>query len=106
MSARSLGPPIRWVGLALLSFSAVLMTTPGSAQESTISPEASALLKKAAGLASGSGLPHKNKVAKLTKAQVMEVVKAKRPDLNSKSDEAAFRVIAGTARQMGIEIEG
>jgi large subunit ribosomal protein L11 len=72
----------------------------------TKQPPASSLLKKAAGLASGSGLPHKEKVAKLTRAQIMDVVKAKRPDLNAKSDEAAFRVIAGTARQMGIEIEG
>lgn len=71
----------------------------------TKQPPASSLLKKAAGLASGSGLPHKNKVAKLTKAQVMEVAKTKRPDLNANSDEAAFRIIAGTARQMGIEID-
>ena len=71
----------------------------------TKQPPASAMLKKAAGLASGSGLPHKTKVAKLTKAQVMEVAKAKMPDLNANSDEAAFRIIAGTARQMGIEIE-
>ena len=71
----------------------------------TKQPPASAMLKKIAGLASGSGLPHKAKVAKLTQAQVMEVAKAKMPDLNAKSDEAAFRIIAGTARQMGIEIE-
>ena len=72
----------------------------------TKQPPASALLKKAAGIASGSGEPHKVKVATITKAQVMEIVKIKRPDLSAKSDEAAARIIAGSARQMGIEIEG
>ena len=71
----------------------------------TKQPPASAMLKKAAGLAKGSGLPHKEKVARLTKEQVMEVARAKAPDLNANTDEAAFRIIAGTARQMGIEIE-
>ena len=71
----------------------------------TKQPPASAMLKKIAGLASGSSLPHKTKVAKLTQAQVKEVAKAKMPDLNAKSEEAACRIIAGTARQMGIEIE-
>ncbi|MDA0811643.1 MAG: 50S ribosomal protein L11 [Verrucomicrobia bacterium] len=71
----------------------------------TKQPPASSLLKKAAGLASGSALPHKTKVAKLTTAQIMEVAKTKMPDLNANSEEAAFRIIAGTARQMGIEID-
>lgn len=70
----------------------------------TKQPPSSNMLKKAAGIASGSRVPHKEKVAKLTKAQVMAVAKAKMPDLNANSDEAAFRIIAGTARQMGIEI--
>ncbi len=70
----------------------------------TKQPPASNLLKKAANIASGSKIPHKEKVAKLSKAQVMAVVKTKMPDLNANSDEAAFRIIAGTARQMGIEI--
>ncbi len=70
----------------------------------TKQPPSSNMLKKAAGIASGSKVPHKEKVAKLTKAQVMAVAKAKMPDLNANSDEAAFRIIAGTARQMGIEI--
>jgi large subunit ribosomal protein L11 len=70
----------------------------------TKQPPASNLLKKAANIASGSKIPHKEKVAKLSKAQVMAVAKAKMPDLNANSDEAAFRIIAGTARQMGIEI--
>ena len=72
----------------------------------TKSPPASVLLKKAANIAAGSKEPNKQKVAKLTKKQVMDIVKIKAKDLNSRSDEAGFRVIAGTARQMGIEIEG
>ena len=72
----------------------------------TKSPPASILLKKAANIAAGSKEPNKIKVAKLTKKQVMDIVRIKAKDLNSRSDEAGFRVIAGTARQMGIEIEG
>lgn len=70
----------------------------------TKSPPAAILLKKMAGIASGSKQPNKTKVGKVTRKQVMEIVKIKRKDLNAKSDEAAFRVIAGTARQAGIEI--
>lgn len=69
-------------------------------------PPASSLLKKAANIASGSGEPNKITVATITKAQVMEIVKIKGPDLNAKDDEAAARIIAGSARQMGIKIEG
>ena len=70
----------------------------------TKSPPAAILLKKAANIASGSKEPNRTKVGKVTKKQVMDIVKIKRKDLNAKSDEAAFRVIAGTARQAGIEI--
>ena len=70
----------------------------------TKSPPAAILLKKAAGLAAGSKEPNKTKVAKLTKKQVLDIVKIKRGDMNARSDEAAFRTLAGTARQMGIEI--
>jgi large subunit ribosomal protein L11 len=69
-------------------------------------PPAGNLLKKAAGLASGSKEPNRNKVGKITKAQLMEVVKIKMPDLNTRNPEAAARILAGTARQMGLEIEG
>ena len=72
----------------------------------TKSPPAAILLKKAAGIAAGSKEPNKVKVGKLTKKQVLDIVKIKATDLNSRNDEAGFRVIAGTARQMGIEIEG
>jgi large subunit ribosomal protein L11 len=72
----------------------------------TKQPPAGNLLKKAAGIASGSKEPHKIKVAKLTKEKLMEVVSRKMPDLNTKNPEAAARILAGTARQMGIEVEG
>jgi large subunit ribosomal protein L11 len=68
-------------------------------------PPAGVLLKKAAGIASGSKEPNKVKVAKLTKKQVMDLVKIKMKDMNARSEEAAFRTLCGTARQMGIEIE-
>ena len=70
------------------------------------SPPASVLLKKAAGIASGSKTPNKDKVGKVTRKQVLEIIKAKGTDLNCNSEEAAFRTIAGTARNMGIEVVG
>jgi large subunit ribosomal protein L11 len=70
----------------------------------TKSPPAAALLKKAAGLAKGSGVPNKQKVGKITKAQVAEIAKTKMVDLNVNSDEAAFRTVAGTARSMGVDV--
>ena len=68
------------------------------------SPPASILLKKAAGIASGAKNPLKDKVGKVTRKQVMEIVKMKKADMNSFNDEAAFRIISGTARSMGIEV--
>ncbi len=70
----------------------------------TKSPPASALLKKAAGIASGSKVPNKEKVGKVTRKQVLEIVKLKLKDLNATSEEAAARIVAGTARSMGIEV--
>ena len=72
----------------------------------TKSPPASVLLKKAAGIASGSKTPNKDKVGKVTRKQVLDIVKMKMKDLNATNEEAAFRVVAGTARSMGIEIAG
>src|SRR5450756_1245442 len=72
----------------------------------TKSPPASNLLKKAAGITSGSKEPNKEKVGKVTHKQVLDIVKMKSKDLNATSEEAAFRVIAGTARSMGIEVVG
>ena len=71
----------------------------------TKTPPAPVLIKKAAGIKSGSGVPNKNKVAKLTKAQVQEIAELKMPDLNAASLEAAMSMIAGTARSMGVTIE-
>jgi len=70
----------------------------------TKSPPAAVLLKKAANIAAGSKEPNKTKVGKVTRKQVMDIVNTKRKDLNARNDEAAFRIIAGTARQMGLEI--
>jgi large subunit ribosomal protein L11 len=72
----------------------------------TKSPPASALLKKAAGIASGSKVPNKDKVGKVTKKQVLEIVKIKMSDMNANNEEAACRIVAGTARSMGIEVIG
>lgn len=72
----------------------------------TKSPPAAALLKKAAGLAKGSGVPNKTKVGKVTKAQLDEIVRLKTPDLNARDGECARRMIEGTARSMGITVEG
>lgn len=71
----------------------------------TKSPPAAVLLKKAAGIASGSKAPNKEKVGKVTRKQVMEIVKLKLKDLNATDEEAAFRVVAGTARSMGIDVQ-
>ena len=72
----------------------------------TKSPPASILLKKAAGITAGSKTPNKEKVGKVTRKQVMDIVKMKKSDMNATSDEAAFRVVSGTARRMGIEVVG
>ncbi len=72
----------------------------------TKSPPASILLKKAAGVASGAKNPLKDKVGKVTRKQVLEIVKMKFSDMNATSEEAAIRTIAGTARSMGIEVVG
>lgn len=68
------------------------------------SPPASVLLKKAAGVASGSKTPNKDKVGKVTRKQIMEIIKLKGSDIQANSDEAAYRVVSGTARSMGIEV--
>jgi large subunit ribosomal protein L11 len=68
-------------------------------------PPAADLIKKAAGIPSGSGTPNKDKVGKLTKAQVRSIAEAKMVDLNANDVEAAMKIIAGTARSMGVTIE-
>lgn len=72
----------------------------------TKSPPAAALLKQAAGVASGSGEPNKKKVGKVTKAQIVDICNKKMADLNARDLEHATRMIEGTARSMGLEVEG
>ena len=72
----------------------------------TKTPPASILLKKAAGLAKGSGVPNKDKVGKVTMAQVEEIARTKLPDLNTEDVKSAVKSVLGTARSMGIEISG
>ena len=69
-------------------------------------PPAAELIKKAAGIAKGSGVPHTNKVGHLTADQLREIAKTKEPDLNANDIEMGARIIAGTARSMGITVEG
>ena len=68
------------------------------------SPPAAILLKKAAGIAKGSGVPNKEKVGTVTRKQVLEICETKKNDLNANNEDAAFHIIAGTARSMGLEI--
>jgi large subunit ribosomal protein L11 len=72
----------------------------------TKTPPASILLKKAVGIASGSSVPNMNKVGKVNRAQLEEIATTKMPDLTAADMDAAVRTIAGTARSMGIDVEG
>jgi large subunit ribosomal protein L11 len=72
----------------------------------TKTPPAAVLLKKAANIAKGSGEPNKNKVGKVTMKDVREIAQLKMPDLNASNIEAAVKIVLGTARSMGVEIEG
>lgn len=69
-------------------------------------PPVSFLLLKAANLKKGSGVPNREKVGKVTKEQIYEIVKTKMPDLNCHDEDAGFNIVAGTARSMGIEVKG
>jgi len=71
----------------------------------TKTPPAAVLLKQAAGIDKGSGEPHRNKVAMVSSAKVREIAELKMPDLNANDVEAAMKIIAGTARSMGIEVQ-
>ena len=71
----------------------------------TKTPPAAVLIKKACGIQSGSAEPHKVKVATITKAKLKEIAELKMPDLNANDVDAAMKVIAGTARSMGVEVE-
>jgi large subunit ribosomal protein L11 len=69
-------------------------------------PPTTVLIKKAAGIESGSARPHTDKVGKITRKQVEDIAKVKMPDLNAASLEAAMRIVAGSARSMGVIVEG
>jgi len=68
-------------------------------------PPAAVLIKKACGISSGSGEPHKTKVAKIPKDKLREIAETKMPDLNANDIDAAMKIVAGTARSMGVEVE-
>lgn len=87
--------PVLITAYADKSFSFVMKSTP-----------ATALIKKAAGVTKGSARPHLDKVGKLSRQQAEEIVKIKKPDLTAADMDAAVRTIAGSARSMGIEVEG
>jgi large subunit ribosomal protein L11 len=72
----------------------------------TKTPPAAVLLKKAAGIGKGSGTPNSKKIGRVNRAQIEEIAKTKMPDLNAASLDAAIRSIAGSARSMGLEVEG
>lgn len=72
----------------------------------TKTPPATVLIKKAIGLAKGSSTPNTNKVGKITRAQLAEIAKMKQPDLTAADEDAAVRTIAGSARSMGLDVEG
>lgn len=72
----------------------------------TKTPPAAEMIKKAAGLQKGSAVPHKDKVGKITAAQVREIAQTKLPDLNANDIEAAAKIVEGTARSMGVTVEG
>ncbi|HBM86738.1 MAG TPA: 50S ribosomal protein L11 [Opitutae bacterium] len=70
------------------------------------SPPAAVLLKKAAGIAKGSGVPNRDKVGTVTRKQILEIVEIKKNDLNAQDEDAAVKIIEGTARSMGLEVAG
>ena len=72
----------------------------------TKTPPASFLIRKAIGVEKGSGTPNKEKVGKLTRAQLKQIAETKMPDLNANDVDAAMKIIAGTARSMGVDVEG
>lgn len=72
----------------------------------TKEPPVAQMILKAVGIESGSGVPNRNKVGKLTRAQAQEIAKKKRPDMRANTDEAALRLVMGTARSMGVDVEG
>ena len=102
--APPVGPALGQAGVNIMSF--VKDFNDRTAKQAGLckTPPAAVLLKKAAGLEKASGEPNKNKVGKVTRAQVKEIAETKMPDLNANTVEAAMRLVEGTARSMGIEV--
>jgi large subunit ribosomal protein L11 len=96
--------PLRTVDSGLIIPALITIYTDRTFTFITKTPPAAVLLMKASGVAKGSSVPNKNKVGKVTKAQVEEIAKAKMPDLNAKDLAGASRLIAGTARSMGLDV--
>ena len=107
--APPVGPALGQHGVNIMGFTkefnAKTADQAGSFSFITKTPPAAVLLKKAAGLDTASGEPNKKKVATLSSAQIREIAELKMPDLNAASVESAMRMIAGTARSMGIVVE-
>ena len=117
------GPALGQAGLNIMEFCNALNSQPANSEPGVLipvvisvysdksytfvtkSPPASTLLKKAAGVNKGSGTPNTEKVGKVTKKQIEEIIEIKNKDLNAIDSEAAFKIIAGTARSMGLDVE-
>ena len=107
--APPVGPALGQHGVNIVEFTkqfnAITVYADRSFSFITKTPPAAVLIKKACGIKSGSGVPNKTKVAKITKAQIQEIAEMKMPDLNAGSLEAAMSIIAGTCRSMGVVVE-
>ena len=106
--APPVGPALGQKGVNIMAFTKEFNTVYADRSFSFITktPPAPVLIKKAAGIDTASGVPNKNKVGSITLAQAEEIAKTKMPDLNAASLEAAVSMIKGTARSMGVTVEG
>ena len=107
--APPVGPALGQAGVNIMAFTKIIPVEITVFEDRSFTficktPPAAVLLKKAAGLEKASGEPNKNKVGKVTKAQVKEIAETKMPDLNANDVEAAMLMVEGTARSMGIEV--
>ena len=106
--APPVGPALGQKGVNIMAFTKEFITVYADRSFSFITktPPVPVLIKKAAGIDTASGVPNKNKVGSITLAQAEEIAKTKMPDLNAASLEAAVSMIKGTARSMGVTVEG